>query len=154
MSSITDYKKCKQCGYELGVFDLDCHTGEWQFDCVRCGYKESQEWVTAEDKTRIGWKHQTLDGHGAVWATAPRAGVSTFYGLRSTRAVDEAAQKMRAAIAHRELDARSSYVNRWNPKLKRAELVAGTWCQDGEVFDDQPCDIAKFPVDVLKPEEE
>jgi len=61
---------------------------------------------------------------------------------------------MRASIAKSELDPRSSYVTKWNPKLKRAELAAGSWCQEGEVFGGQPFDMAKFPVDVLKPEEE
>lgn len=154
MSSITDYKKCKQCGYEFGVFDLDCHTGEWEFDCLRCGCTESQQWLTAGDGTRIGWKREILDGHGAVWETPRGCGVSTSLGLHSAQEVEEEAQKMRKAIADGELDARSSYVTRWNPELKRAELVAGTWCQEGEVFGAQPFDMAKFPVDVLKPEEE
>ena len=154
MSTVTDHKNCKQCGYELGVFELDCHTCEWEFDCLRCGYRESQEWVTAEEKSRIGWKHEILDGHGAVWATGPGVGVSTFCGLRSTQAVEEAVQKMQTAIANGDLDARSSYVTRWNSKLKRPELVAGTWCQDGEVFDDELFEMARFPVDVLKPEKE
>jgi len=129
--------KCKQCGYRFGMSIFDCHTSEWEFYCTRCGYHESQDWITALDGPRIGCKHETLDGHGAVWATPREPAVSESLGLRSAQDVEEAAQKMRAAIAKGELDPRSSYVTRWNPELKRAELVAGTWCQDGEVFDHQ-----------------
>lgn len=154
MSSITDCKKCKQCGYEFGVFDLDCRTGEWEFDCLRCGYRKSQQWITAGDGTRIGWKHEILDGYGAVWATPRACGVSTSLGLHSAQEVEEEARKMRTAIADGELDARSSYVTRWNPELKRAELAAGTWCQHGEVFDVLPLDEPTFPVEMLSPEDE
>ena len=88
-----------KCGFEAGVNDLDCCTGEWEFDCRRCGHSESVAWVTAEDGTRIGWKNEILDGHGAVWATRPGVGVSTFYSLRSAREVDEAARQLQDGIA-------------------------------------------------------
>jgi len=154
MSTASDYKDCKQCGYEFGVHEFNCRTCEWEFDCMRCGYTESQRWITDDDGTRIGWKHEILEGHGAVWLTGPGNGISTAFGLRSAQEVEESAEKMRASIAKSELDPRSSYVTKWNPKLKRAELAAGSWCQEGEVFGGQPFDMAKFPVDVLKPEEE
>jgi hypothetical protein len=154
MSTATDYKKCKQCGYEFGVYEFNCRTCEWEFDCMRCGYKESQAWIIGEDGTRIGWKHEVLDGQGAVWVTPRKHGISTSFGLRSTQEVEDAVQKMRTAIANDDVNARSSYVTRWNHELKRAELAAGTWYQDGEVFGDKLFDMAKFPVDVLKPEEE
>ena len=72
-------------------------------------------------------KNEILDGHGAVWATRPGAGVSTSYGLRSAREVEEAAQKMRDSIAKGELDGNSSYVTRWNAEDKSVEVVAGKW---------------------------
>jgi len=125
MTAVTSYEKCSQCGFEAGVNDLDCCTGEWEFDCRRCGHSESVAWVTAEDGTRIGWKNEILNGHGAVWATRPGAGVSTFYGLRSARKVEESAQRMRDRIAKGELDGESSYVTRWDAEAKRAEVVAG-----------------------------
>jgi hypothetical protein len=127
MTAVTSYEKCSQCDFEAGVNDLDCCTGEWEFDCRRCGHSESVTWVTAEDGTRIGWKNEILDGHGAVWATRPGVGVSTFYGLRSAHEVEEAAQKMRESIAKDELDAESSYVTRWSAEAKRAEVLAGKW---------------------------
>jgi hypothetical protein len=122
-------QKCKQCGYEFGDFELDCHTNEWNFDCRRCGHGESLDWIAAEDGNRIGWKHETLDGYGAVWATRPGNGVSIFHGLRSAQEVEEAAQKMRESIAKGELDGESSYVTRWDAEAKRTEVVAGTWLE-------------------------
>ncbi len=127
MTAVTSYGKCSQCGFEAGVNDLDCCTGELEFDCRRCGHSESVAWVTAEDGTRIGWKNEILDGHGAVWATRPGVGVSTFYGLRSAREVDEAARQLQDGIAKGELDGNSSYVTRWNADAKRVEVVAGKW---------------------------
>ena len=38
--------------------------------------------------------------------------------------------------------------------MKRAEIAAGTWCQDGEVFGDKLFDMAKFPVDMIDLEED
>ena len=118
--------KCVQCGYEWGDHDYNCCTDEWNFDCRRCGYGESLKWIAAEDGSRVGWRHDTLDGYGAVWAT--RSGGMhpiTFYGLRSTQDVEEAARRIQESIAKGELDAESSYVTRWDPDAKRAEVVAG-----------------------------
>jgi hypothetical protein len=39
----------------------------------------------------------------------------TFYGLRSTHDVEEAARSIQESIAKGELDAESSYVTRWDP---------------------------------------
>lgn len=129
MATVMSEEKCKQCGYEFGDFELDCHTNEWNFDCRRCGYGESSDWITAADGTRIGWKHETLDGHGAVWATRTGNGVSIFNGLRSAQEVEDAAQKIRESIAKGELDGDSSYVTRWDAEAKRTEVVAGTWLE-------------------------
>jgi len=76
---------CKQCGYEFGATNSTGPHHEWNFDCRRCGYGESLDWIAAADATRIGWKHETLDGHGVVWATRPGNGVSVFHGLRSAQ---------------------------------------------------------------------
>jgi hypothetical protein len=127
MSTMMSHKTCRQCNFEFGVYELNCRTSEWEFDCRRCGYRESQEWIAAENGSRIGWRHETLGGHGALWATRPGVGVSTFYGLHSAHEVEEAAQKMRNSIAKGELDAESSYVTRWNAETKCAEVVAGKW---------------------------
>jgi len=126
MSTVFDYEKCRQCGYEFGAYEFDCRTNEWTFSCRRCGYGESLEWIVAEDGRRIGWKHETLDGHGAVWATSPNR-ISIYYGLRSVRQVDESAQRMRDEIAKGDLDGESSYVTKWDRATKRAEVVAGKW---------------------------
>jgi hypothetical protein len=134
MATMMSEEKCKQCGYEFGDFELNGRTNEWNFDCRRCGYGESSDWIAAEDGTRVGWKHETLDGHGAVWATRPGNGVSVFHGLRSSREVEEAANKMRESIANGELDGESSYVTRWDADAKRIEVVAGKWVEsrDGQ----------------------
>jgi len=127
MATVLDNAECEQCGYELGDYEFNCRTNEWNFDCRRCGYGESSDWIAAEDGNRIGWKHETMDGYGAVWATRPNKGVSTYCGLRSSREVEDAAQKMREGIANGELDPESSYVTRWDAAAKRAEVVAGQW---------------------------
>lgn len=72
----------------------------------------------------------------------------------SAQEIEDSVEKMCASVAKREINPRSSYVTKWNPKLKRAELAAGSWCQDGEVFGAQPFDMTKFPVDMIGPEEE
>jgi hypothetical protein len=127
MATVLDYAKCKQCDYECGDYEINCRTDEWDFNCRRCGYSESREWIATEDGSRIGWRHETLDGHGALWATRPGVGVSTFYSLRSAREVDEAARQLQDGIAKGELDGNSSYVTRWNADAKRVEVVAGKW---------------------------
>ena len=154
MLTVTDYKECKQCGYEFGVSEFNCRTCEWNFDCLRCGYTESQQWVTDDDGTRIGWKHEILEGHGAVWVTSPGNGISTAFGLRSAQEVEDSVEKMRASVAKSEINPRSSYVTKWNSQQKRAELVAGSWCQEGEVFGAQPFDMTTFPADVIDPDED
>jgi len=125
MSIVSDSGKCVQCGYKWGDHDFDCGTSEWEFGCRRCGYCESLSWITDDEGNCVGWRHDTLDGYGAVWATRPDHGGSTFYGLRSARDVERAAQKMRDSIAKGELDGESSYVTRWNADAKRVEVVAG-----------------------------
>jgi len=126
MATVMGHKNCKQCGFEFGHEEFNSHTDEWNFDCRRCGYGESLKWIAAQDGSRVGWRHDTLDGHGAVWATRS-CGMHpiTFYGLRSTQDVEEAARSIHESIAKGELDAESSYVTRWDADAKRAEVVAG-----------------------------
>jgi hypothetical protein len=126
MATVLDQAKCKQCGYEFGDYNFNCRTEEWEFGCRQCGYGETIEQIVNNNGKRVGWRHDTLDGHGAVWATRPGNGVSTFYGLRSAQQVEEAAQRMRDSIAKGELDGESSYVTRWDAEAKRADVVAGS----------------------------
>jgi hypothetical protein len=129
MATMMSEEKCTQCGYEFGDYELNGRTNEWNFDCRRCGYGESRDWITSADGSRIGWKHETLDGYGAVWATRPGNGVSVFHGLRSAEEVEEAAEKMRDSIAKGDLDSESSYVTRWDVETKLTEVVAGKWLE-------------------------
>jgi hypothetical protein len=128
MSSVLDYKKCKQCSYEQGYYDFDCSTSEWELDCPRCGHGESFSWITDKLGNRVGWKHESLDGRGAVWATSAEDGISTYFGLRSAQRAEEAAQRMRDDIAQGKLDGEQSYVTKWNPETMQAEVIAGKWC--------------------------
>jgi hypothetical protein len=125
MASVLGNAKCVQCGYEWGGHDYNWRTGEWWFGCRRCGYGESLDWIADDEGNRVGWRHDTLDGHGAMWATSAGSGISTFYGLRSSQDVEEAARRIQESIAKGELDAESSYVTRWDADAKRAEVVAG-----------------------------
>lgn len=127
MSTVTGHEKCLQCDFEFGIREFNCHTNEWYFVCRRCGYSEPQEWIAAEDGSRVGWKHEILDGHGASWAQRPGNGVSVFNGLHSAQDVDHAVQQMRDAIAKGQLDGDSSYVTRWDAEAKHVQVVAGKW---------------------------
>ena len=49
MSKMLDHAKCEQCGYELGDYEFNCHTSEWEFGCRRCGYCEFLEWITDDE---------------------------------------------------------------------------------------------------------
>jgi hypothetical protein len=74
----------------------------------------------------VGWRHDTLDGHGAVVATASPRGISMFYGLRSTQATETAAKEMRDRIAAGMTDAAQSYAQKGfrspmpKPRLRQA----------------------------------
>jgi hypothetical protein len=127
MATVMSTRTCLQCGYEFGTYEINCRTSEWNFDCRRCGYGESLDWIADADGTRIGWQREILDGCGAVWATPNANGMSMFRGLRSAQEVEEAAQKMRDSIAKGELDGESSFVTRWDAEAKRAEVVVGKW---------------------------
>lgn len=109
MSTVTDYAKCKQCGYG-----------------------ESRERVLADDGSGVGWKHKNLDGHGAMRATRLGSGVSMFLGLRSAQEVEQAVQKIRDSIAKGELDGEQSYVTKWDAPARSVEVVAGKWCETGK----------------------
>src|ERR1700688_1194830 len=126
MATVMDHEQFKQCGYALGDYEFNMRMDEWNFDCRRCDYGESLKRIEDKDGNRVGWRHGTFDGHGAVWATSPGGGVSTFYGLRSAQEVETMAQKMRDGIAKGELDAAQSYVSRWDAEAKRVEVVAGS----------------------------
>jgi len=128
MSSVSEYQKCKQCSYEQGNYDFDCSVSEWECDCPRCGHGESFSWITDEQGNRVGWKHESLNGRGAVWATSAENGISTSFGLRSAKTAEEVAQRMRDDIAQGKLDGEQSYVTKWNPETKQAEVIAGKWC--------------------------
>jgi hypothetical protein len=128
MSSVLDYKKCKQCSYEQGYYDFDCSTSEWEFDCPRCGHGESLAWITDKLGHHLGWKHEALDSYGAVWATPAKGGISTYFGLRSAQTAEEVAQRMQDDIAQGELDREQSYVTKWNLETKQEEVIAGKWC--------------------------
>jgi hypothetical protein len=131
MATSVSQVNCDRCGYEFGDYEVNCHTGESEFGCRQCGHCESLQWIENDKGSRIGWRHETFDGYGAVWSTLPGNGLSLFYGLRSANEVDEAAQSMRDSIAKGEIDGERSYVTRWDTGAKCVEVVAGKWSEPG-----------------------
>ena len=139
MSTVSDFAKCTQCGFEFGNYEFNCRTNEEDFVCRRCGYTESLAWIIDEDGNRIGWEREIFDGHGAIWVAPRDGGISSFCGLHSVKDVEQAAQRLRASIAAGEFDAEASYVTRWNTDAKRVEVVAGKWVELPEEADLESC---------------
>jgi len=134
MSSVTDCKRCKQCGYEYGIFDLDCQSNESEFCCRRCGYCESSVMITDDEGDCTGWRRDTHHGYGAYSCVEPGRPDTGFVCLHSARAVDEAAREIRERIAKGELDGERSYVTRWHDNGEYIEVIVGRWtkldCED------------------------
>jgi hypothetical protein len=72
MATVMDNAACEQCGYEQGDYESNSRMSEWNFDSRRCGYGESLKRIEHKHGNRVGWRHDTFDGHGAVWATPRR----------------------------------------------------------------------------------
>jgi hypothetical protein len=80
MTSVSDYAKCKQCGFESAYYDLDCDSGEWEVQCGCCGYYAAAKrhvdgdgkvtWTHPED---CGERHEDSAGK-VTWAYSEKRG--------------------------------------------------------------------------------
>ena len=64
MTIVTDYKQCRQCGFERADYELDCSTSEERVDCRKCGHSEAMARV--EDDGKVTWKHVVREGSGVL----------------------------------------------------------------------------------------
>jgi ribosomal protein L40E len=70
MTTVTDYKLCRQCGYELADYELDCSTSEESVDCRKCGHSAAlQRMQEADGKVNwISMSRRSTEAFGAYVA--------------------------------------------------------------------------------------
>jgi hypothetical protein len=126
VSSISENSQCERCAFELGVKNFDCCTGEWEFDCCRCGFQEYLEVVVNEDGERIGWRRELIRAYGAQSVVPMGIGITRLCALRSAKELKEAALRVRQRISESVL-AQESYVTQWDDDTKTVRVLAGKW---------------------------
>lgn len=128
MSSVSEDWKCKRCGFDFGCRNYDCRTGEWEFDCCRCGFQEYLEAIVNEDGDPIGWRRELIRAFGAEFITPTGVGASRFCGLRSAAEIERAALAVSEGISSGTL-APKSYVTQWDDDTKTIHVIAGKWTE-------------------------
>jgi hypothetical protein len=140
MTIVTDYKQCRQCGFERADYELDCSTSEERVDCRKCGHSEAMARV--EDDGKVTWKHVVREGSGVLAYDSGHAFVARY--LYSEEDVLWAEGWLRERLAAGEVDARSAYLTRWNGEKKAVEFVIGS-------FYESPADDPPAPAKPAKP---
>lgn len=126
MSSVSDYVKCKQCGFESAYYDFNCNSNEWDVSCGRCGYYATAE-RHEDGGGKVTWTYPEDQGFGVLFYHCLDSLPYVHHPLHSQESVEHAEKWLREKLACGEVDAGSSYLSRWNPETKAVEFVIGTF---------------------------
>jgi hypothetical protein len=126
MTTVTDYKQCRQCGFERADYELDCWTSEESVDCRMCGHSEAVERVEDADG-KVTWKHTVTEGSGALFYRAHDGGAFVARYLSSEEDLLWAEKWLRNEIQAGGVHADSAYLTRWNGEKKAVEFVIGVF---------------------------
>ena len=126
MTTVTDYKQCRQCGFERADYELDCWTSEESVDCRMCSHSEAVERVEDADG-KVTWKHTVTEGSGALFYRAHDGGAFVARYLSSEEDLLWAEKWLRNEIQAGGVHADSAYLTRWNGEKKAVEFVIGVF---------------------------
>jgi hypothetical protein len=126
MSSISDYVKCKQCGFESAYYDLNCRSSEWDVSCGKCGYYAAAERHEDSDG-KITWTYPEEQGFGVLFYHGVNDLPYCHHPLHSKESVEDAEKWLREQVASGEVETDCSYLSRWNPETMTVEFVIGTF---------------------------
>ena len=133
MSSITDYRECKQCGCEEAYFDLDCRTDEISVSCPMCGYSAACK-RSVDSEGKITWSNSEQQGFGALFYAHAKGACS--HAIYSEEDMLRAKKWLLEEIAAGRVSD-GSYLTRWNPMRRVVEFVAGNELPGVENLDGQ-----------------
>lgn len=128
MTIVTEYKQCRQCGFQYADYELDCWTNEESVDCRMCGNGEAVERVEDGDG-KVTWKHTVTEGSGAMFYRAHDGGAFVANYLSSEEDVLKAEAWLCKELVEGGVFAESSYLTRWNGERKAVEFVIGKFCE-------------------------
>ncbi len=125
MTVITDYERCRRCGYERADYEFDCSTSEESIDCGRCGHSAALQRMQEADG-KVSWIQSVTEGAGALGYQVPGGAFVVRY-LSSDEDVREAEQWLRKKLAAGDVDRKSAYLTRWNAETRSVESIVGTY---------------------------
>lgn len=138
MASVQDSIECPQCGGRA-ILEFQTRTFEEQISCPRCGYRESTRPVIDRQKQRGDpqhrpWYKRRKDGEW-IYRTTKRVGLGAYFlaqkngvsvlGVVNRKLTTKMVANFKRDMAKREMNARCSFLTRWNPRRKRVEEVVG-----------------------------
>lgn len=124
MSSVLDFTRCPQCGYEQADTEFDCRTSEQSTNCRRCGFSEYVEWEK-DNEGKFAFKHRVVEGAGVLFYRWKGAIAYTCNYFAKQEDVTEAEQWLREKLAAGQIRPGSAYLSRWNKETQSADFVIG-----------------------------
>ena len=124
MSSVSDYVKCKQCGFESAYYDFNCSSNEWDVSCGKCGYYAAAERHEDSDGN-VTWTYPEEQGFGVLFYRGVNDLAYCHHPLHSKESVEHAEKWLREKLAAGQVRPSSAYVSRWNKETRSVEFVIG-----------------------------
>ncbi|MBI5033313.1 MAG: hypothetical protein HZB51_22565 [Chloroflexi bacterium] len=124
MTAVLDVVDCPQCQW-CAFYEFQTRTLTATTFCPRCGYREETRPLNHR-KTKSGDVVYRMTKHRGMGAfmIKQRNDVSEIGALNHPLSAKTIAQ-FRRDLQHPHVDARRSFLSRWNPKLRQVEMVVG-----------------------------
>ena len=129
MTAVLDVVDCPQCTWRA-YYEYQTRTLTATTFCPRCGYREETHPIKNR-KTKSGdlvYRTAKHPGMGA-YMLKQRNGVSEI-GALNHPLTKRAIVRFKRDLTHPKVDATHSFLTRWNPKLRRVEIVVGKFSRD------------------------
>lgn len=131
MTAVLDVVDCPQCDWRA-FSEFQTRTLTTSIFCPRCGYQENTRPITkvtaVKRKGKVGdptFRTTRRAGHGAYMLKGLR-GASEIGALHRSL-TRSAITRFKKSLQHPGIDAKRSYLSRWNPKRRRVEMVVGRY---------------------------
>src|ERR1019366_9614749 len=107
MSSVSDYVRCEQCGFESAYYDFNCGSNEWDVSCGKCGYYSAAERHEDCDR-KVTWTYPEEQGCGVLFYHCVNDLPYCHHPLHSKESVEDAEKWLREKLACGDVDASCS----------------------------------------------
>jgi len=125
MTTVQDETACPQCGARAFV-EFNCRSLVEEISCFVCGYAEHTTPTRRRTKAGAAVLRRTVHAGRGAYRLTPKGGGISQVGVFAAPITRVTVTRFKRNLRAAQLDARQSYLTRWDARAQRVVAVVGT----------------------------